>query len=131
MFSTVQTVFVAMSRYPEVQKKAQAELDSVVGSNRLPEFCDRPSLVYVNAVIKEALRWQVVLPFSLPHMTTEDDVFRGYFIPAGTVIMPNVRLVEFHDVPIGILYFVIHLALACTIPIYTRTRTSSGRSASL
>ena len=93
MFSTVQTVFVAMSRYPEVQKKAQAELDSVVGSNRLPEFRDRPSLVYVSAVIKEALRWQVVLPFSLPHMTTEDDVFRGYFIPAGTVIMPNVRLV--------------------------------------
>ncbi|EJF57201.1 cytochrome P450 [Dichomitus squalens LYAD-421 SS1] len=90
MFSTVQTVFVAMSRYPEVLKKAQAELDAVLGPNRLPEFSDTSSLVYVNAVIKEALRWQVVVPFSLPHMTTEDDVFRGYFIPAGTVIMPNV-----------------------------------------
>ncbi|TBU34090.1 cytochrome P450 [Dichomitus squalens] len=90
MFSTVQTVFVAMSRYPEVQKKAQAELDAVLGPNRLPEFSDTSSLVYVNVVIKEALRWQVVVPFSLPHMTTEDDVFRGYCIPAGTVIMPNV-----------------------------------------
>ena len=90
MFSTVQTIFVAMSLYPEVQRKAQAELHSVVGPNRLPEFEDRDALVYVNAVIKEALRWHNVLPFAVPHRTLEDDEYRGYFIPAGTVLVPNV-----------------------------------------
>ena len=90
MFSAVQTIFVAMSLYPEVQRKAQAELDAVVGPNRLPDFEDRDALVYVNAIIKEALRWQNVLPFVLPHMSLEDDEYRGYFIPAGTLLIPNV-----------------------------------------
>ena len=90
MFSTVQTIFVAMSLYPGVQRKAQAELDAVVGPRRLPDFEDRDALVYVNAIIKEALRWQNVLPFVLPHMSLEDDEYRGYFIPAGTLLIPNV-----------------------------------------
>lgn len=51
-----------MVLYPEVQKKAQAELDAVIGPNRLPEFGDRPSLPYIQAVIKETLRWQMVTP---------------------------------------------------------------------
>ena len=86
----MQTIFVALSLYPEVQRKAHAELDTMVGPNRLPEFEDRDALVYVNAVIKEALRWMNVLPFVIPHMTTKDDEYRGYFIPAGTLIFPNV-----------------------------------------
>ena len=89
VFSTVQSIFVAMALNPDIQKKAQAELDAVVGPNRLPDF-DQRSLVYVNAIIKEALRWQVVLPFSIPHMTMHDDEFHGYFVPAGTIILPNV-----------------------------------------
>ena len=52
-----------MALYPEVQKKAQAEIDCVVGQNRLPDFHDRPSLPYVNAIVKESIRWNVVLPF--------------------------------------------------------------------
>ena len=79
-----------MALNPDIQKKAQAELDAVVGPNRLPDFDDQRSLVYVNAIVKEALRWQVVLPLSIPHMTMHDDEFRGYFIPAGTIILPNV-----------------------------------------
>ena len=90
MFSTVQSLFVALALHPGVQKKAQAELDTVVGRGRLPDFDDQPNLVYINAIMKEALRWQVVLPFALPHKTMQDDEFRGYFIPAGTVILPNV-----------------------------------------
>nr|BED43012.1 cytochrome P450 monooxygenase [Trametes versicolor] len=89
-FSILQAVFLAMSLYPEVLKKAQAELDAVVGPHRLPDFEDREALVYVNAIIKEALRWHVVTPLSVPHCTLEDDVFNGYFIPAGTTILPNV-----------------------------------------
>ncbi len=61
----------------------------MVGPDRLPDFEDSKELVYINALIKEALRWHVVLPLALPHRTVEDDVYDGYFIPAGTTIIPN------------------------------------------
>lgn len=54
--------FLAMAIYPEVQAKAQAELDAVVGPDRLPEFADRDELPYVNAIISELFRWQPVVP---------------------------------------------------------------------
>jgi cytochrome P450 len=52
---------MAMCLYPEAQQNAQAELDSVL-KGRLPEFDDRPSLPYISAIIKETMRWQLVLP---------------------------------------------------------------------
>ena len=52
-----------MALYPEVQKKAQAEIDAVIGPDRLPDFQDRSSLPYINAVVKESSRWNLVLPF--------------------------------------------------------------------
>ncbi|KAI0697651.1 cytochrome P450 [Cerioporus squamosus] len=88
--STLQTVFLAMALYPEVLKRVHTELDAVVGPMRLPDFSDKDSLVYVNAIIREASRWLPVLPISVPHCTTEDDELHGYFIPKGTVLMPNV-----------------------------------------
>ena len=51
-----------MALYPEVQKKAQAEIDAVIGPNRLPDFHDRPSLPYINAVVKESSRWNLATP---------------------------------------------------------------------
>ena len=58
----MQSIFLAMALHPEVQKKAQAEIDAVVGLNRLPDFEDRPFLPYVNAVVKESMRWHLVAP---------------------------------------------------------------------
>ena len=55
-----------MALYPEVQKKAQAEIDAVVGSNRFPDFSDRPSLPYINAVVKESSRWNLAAPLGRP-----------------------------------------------------------------
>jgi cytochrome P450 len=66
----VQTIFLALALYPEVQKKAQAEIDAVVGPNRLPDFHDRPSLPYTNAVLKELARWNLVTPFGRPFFIT-------------------------------------------------------------
>ncbi len=51
-----------MQLHPDVQRKGQAELDAVVGSDRLPTFADRPNLPYVNAMVKEVLRWNAVVP---------------------------------------------------------------------
>ena len=95
-----------MALYPEVQKKAQAEIDAVVGTDRLPDFHDRPSLPYINAVLKESSRWNLVLPLGrpfvvviiatilrcsegVPHMSTTDDEYNGFYIPKGTVVMGN------------------------------------------
>ncbi|KIP12644.1 hypothetical protein PHLGIDRAFT_61362 [Phlebiopsis gigantea 11061_1 CR5-6] len=80
---------LAMILYPEVQTRAHAELDSVLGSERLPDFSDRDSLPYINALCSEVLRWLPVTPLALAHKTTEDDTYNGFFIPKGTIVQPN------------------------------------------
>uniref|UniRef100_A0A0D2YBU3 O-methylsterigmatocystin oxidoreductase n=1 Tax=Fusarium oxysporum (strain Fo5176) TaxID=660025 RepID=A0A0D2YBU3_FUSOF len=71
-------------------KKAQEEIDGVIGNERLPNCSDRQSLPYVNAIVKEVLRWHPVAPMGLPHTSTVDDVFEGYFVPKDALIMPNI-----------------------------------------
>ncbi|KAG1879039.1 cytochrome P450 [Suillus subluteus] len=84
-------VFVlAMVLYPDIQKRAQAEIDSVIGRDRLPTFEDRASLPYIDAVMRETFRWQPVAPLGVPHATSSDDVYDGYFIPKGTIITHNI-----------------------------------------
>ena len=74
----MQALFLAMVLYPEVQKKAQVEIDTVVGPNRLPDFHDRPSLPYINAIVKESMRWHLVLPLGGPFFPHHD---QGYYDP--------------------------------------------------
>ena len=89
---------IAMSLYPEVQRKAQEELDHVVGPDRLPEFSDYNDLVYIQAITLEAMRWMPVLPLGVYHRVMTDDEYMGYFIPKGTVIVPvNIRLITLRD----------------------------------
>ncbi|KAG2152780.1 cytochrome P450 [Suillus clintonianus] len=88
--STLCSFILAMVLHPEAQRRAQQEIDSVIGVNRLPDFYDRPSLEYVEAVFRETIRWHNVAPLGLPHATSRDDVFGGYFIPKGSLIMPNI-----------------------------------------
>ncbi|KAI0658590.1 CyP450 monooxygenase [Cubamyces menziesii] len=88
-FSDVVAFFLAMVIFPDVQRKAQAELDAVVGPSRLPTFEDRTSLPYVNAIVKECMRWHVVVTLGIPHRTTADATCSGYFVPEGTVVVTN------------------------------------------
>ncbi|KAH9926315.1 cytochrome P450 98A3 [Epithele typhae] len=81
--------FLAMAMYPDAQRKAQEELDRVVGPDRLPDFSDMQSLPYLGALLKELLRWHVITPISLPHGAVADDTYNGYFIPAGTAVAVN------------------------------------------
>ncbi|KAI0754760.1 cytochrome P450 [Daedaleopsis nitida] len=87
--SALSAFFVAMSLHPDVQRKAQAELDAVVGEARFPKVADRDRLPYVNAVVKELLRWHVVTPLSVPHQNIADDEYDGHFIPKGSVVLVN------------------------------------------
>ncbi|KAH7887277.1 cytochrome P450 [Phlebopus sp. FC_14] len=81
---------LAMVLHPEVVRKAQAEIDAVVGRDRLPSYEDKEKLPYVRAILKETLRWRPVGPLAVPRRVTEDDWYEGYFIPKGTMVLPNV-----------------------------------------
>jgi cytochrome P450 len=72
-----------MVTHPEVQRIAQEEIDRVVGNNRLPDFNDRRSLPYIEALYHEVMRYSPPLPLGVPHGITEDDVYEGYFLPKG------------------------------------------------
>lgn len=88
-----------MSLYPEAQDRAQAELMKVVGSSRKPNFKDRSSLPYIEAIFSETLRWGSVAPLgpstpgfsrntltlktAVPHKSVDDDVYEGLYIPGG------------------------------------------------
>ncbi|TCD66094.1 hypothetical protein EIP91_001852 [Steccherinum ochraceum] len=94
---TVLTDFVlAMMRNPHVQARAQKELDEVVGHSRLPEFSDRTDLPYISGIVKESLRWRAVAPLGVVHSVTENDEYRGMFIPKSTAVLPNLNAM-LHD----------------------------------
>ncbi|KAI0325964.1 cytochrome P450 [Cubamyces sp. BRFM 1775] len=86
--SATLTFLLAMARFPEIQKKAQAEVDALTGGKRLPTMADRPSLPYVDAVLSEVLRWVSIAPV-IAREVTEDDEYKGYHIPKGATIMAN------------------------------------------
>nr|VWP00396.1 Uncharacterized protein [Ganoderma boninense] len=85
----MEAFFMAMTLYPEAQKRAQQELDTVVGTARLPESADRSSLPYVNALVKELLRWHPPTPLGLAHRAVADDEYNGYRIPGGATVFVN------------------------------------------
>ncbi|KAF8188654.1 putative monooxygenase [Pholiota molesta] len=88
--SAALSFMMAMILHPEIQKKAQAELDTVVGKERLPLISDRQNLPYIRSIMAETLRWAPSAPLGLPHAVSEDDVYEGHFIPKGSIIQPNI-----------------------------------------
>ena len=107
---------MAMALHPDKQLKAQAEIDRVIGTERMPTVQDFAALPYTSAVIKETMRWHPALPLgksrlpsfrlSIPiklpvnsficvylgvsRRTARDDDYDGYHIPQGTIVIPNV-----------------------------------------
>jgi len=102
------TFFLMMTIHPDVQRRAQAEIDRVVGKNRLPSIDDQQTLPFTMAVIKEVLRCAPAVPaglhfssldwpyfsdiefIGLPHRVTQDDVYQGFRIPKGTTVVANI-----------------------------------------
>lgn len=116
---SIQAFFLAMAMDPDVQCKAQVEIDTVVGQDWLLDFSDWVKLPYVNAIVEETLWWHSITPLGeglwfdqlltleycqkltstrlkcskylgIPHLSTEDDEYNGYFIPKGTLIIGNI-----------------------------------------
>jgi cytochrome P450 len=109
-----------MVLFPDVQKRVQAELDAVVGRKRLPTFEDRASLPYLEATIKESLRFHPPTPLGIAHRLVEDDVVQGeirhadtvptlavqllilerttgYRFPKGAIILPNIWAMNMNE----------------------------------
>lgn len=80
---------VAVAAFPLVLKKGQMAVDSVL-DGRLPTFEDRKDLPYVDALVEETLRWGGFSFIGVPHCTSEDDYYNGYFIPKGALVLANI-----------------------------------------
>ena len=111
MLGWTETFFLMMIIYPEIQLRAQAELDAVVGPHRLPTLKDRVNLPYLGAIQKEIDRWASIGPLGelckahlyvfihrsigIPHCATEDIVYESHFIPKGSLLINNIWYVKF------------------------------------
>ncbi|KZV95209.1 cytochrome P450 [Exidia glandulosa HHB12029] len=87
---TVAKFIIAIQTHPDAQRKAQEELDRVVGTGRLPTIADRDDLPYLQALIKEVLRWHPGVATGIPHRFTQDEVYKGYLIPKNTTQYRNI-----------------------------------------
>ncbi|KAF7955412.1 uncharacterized protein EAE97_000671 [Botrytis byssoidea] len=80
---------LAMLHYPECLQKAKAEIDAVVGKDRMPTFEDQQSLPYLGAFIRETLRWRLVTPTGIAHSSTQDYTYKGMLIPKDASVYAN------------------------------------------
>ncbi|KIY67969.1 cytochrome P450 [Cylindrobasidium torrendii FP15055 ss-10] len=93
---TLYCFYLLMAMHPEIHERVQAEVDSVCGRDRLPNFTDKAHLPYLQAVIKEVVRTHPAVPLAIPHTSLEDDIIDGYFIPKGSVVFGNLWQIA-HD----------------------------------
>ncbi|KAI0027537.1 cytochrome P450 [Vararia minispora EC-137] len=89
--SALYAAILALVMHPDVQRKAQEEVDRVIGSERLPTLADRDNLPYIDAMTKEIFRWSPTVPTAIPHRLTEDDIYNGFFLPKDTIVIPNIQ----------------------------------------
>ncbi|TRM59642.1 cytochrome P450 [Schizophyllum amplum] len=83
---------LAMLDRPELQTRAQVELDAILAPGQLPDFTQENQLPFVTAIVLETLRWMPVAPVAVVHSYNgmEADIYEGYTIPAGSIVVPNV-----------------------------------------
>jgi cytochrome P450 len=103
----METFILRMAMDPAIQKRAQAEIDSVTKGTRLPEIEDKEHLPYMEACVKEALRFHPPTPLGMfsvtylgklltltvvgiAHRLMQDDIYKGYHIPKGSIVMANI-----------------------------------------
>ncbi|KAI6893073.1 hypothetical protein KC318_g13387 [Hortaea werneckii] len=94
-------IIAALSNRAEWVQKAQSILDKVVGRDRLPEWEDRAKLTYVDAIINEVLRWRPIIAGGVPHFTKNSDIYGAYYIPANTIVLPNLFAIARDETTFG------------------------------
>lgn len=96
--TTLKWAILLMMRYPDIQNKVHQELDQVFGSaKKIPTVADKPHLPYTNAVLQEVLRYSNVVPSNYGRVLTKDTVIKGFILPLGTVVVPQISVVHIDD----------------------------------
>ena len=94
---TLNQLMLQLALHPEVVQKAHKELDRVIGNKRTPTWDDEHQLPYIRSIIKEIMRYRPITKSGMLHMNTEDDEYKGYFIPKNTIIMISWFAIHFDE----------------------------------
>ncbi|CAL1274087.1 unnamed protein product [Larinioides sclopetarius] len=93
--STVANLLLELSKHPDVQRKIQEELDSVVGRERLPSWTDKQNLPYLDATIQELSRTSALFLVTTMYSNFKETTIEGYRIPERSVIVSNLYSIHF------------------------------------
>ncbi|XP_056143539.1 cytochrome P450 2K1-like [Lampris incognitus] len=85
--TTLRWGLLLMAKYPHIQDQVQEELSRVTGGRQVGVE-DRKNLPFTDAVIHETQRHANIAPIAIPHITSQDVTFQGYFIKKGTPVYP-------------------------------------------
>lgn len=99
LLKSIRLFILLMCHYQDVQTRLQAEIDSIIGTERFPIVTDRNWMPYTEAVTLELWRFGSQTPLAIPHLCNKNVVLDGYFIEKGSVIFPNLYSIH-HDVEI-------------------------------
>ncbi|XP_072552327.1 cytochrome P450 2J2-like isoform X2 [Salminus brasiliensis] len=91
--TTLRWGLIYMMDHPDVQERCHEEIARVLGFDRFPSMNDRAQLPYTHATVHEIQRCGNIAPLSVVHQTTQSTELRGYQIPAGTDITPNLTAI--------------------------------------
>ncbi|KAM6492078.1 Cytochrome P450 [Amanita muscaria] len=89
IFAAITSCIIALLNHPDILKRAQEQIDSVVPFGDLPTFHEEEKLPLVTAICMETIRWRDIVPAGIPHMLSKDDVYKGYHLPKGAVVVGN------------------------------------------
>ncbi|KAH6625125.1 putative cytochrome P450 [Boeremia exigua] len=95
--TSIRAWVAAMALFPEKQRKAQEEIDRVIGQDRRPGDADAANLVYVRQMVQELHRWATVAPLGITHAASKPIEWRGYTIPQGTGLIHNTMAIHFNE----------------------------------
>ena len=90
-WSTILSCMLFLTKYPDVQRRVQAEIDEAIRADRLPAFDDLADLPYLNRFTNEVMRVLPLNPLVIPHKSLRDDEYRGMRIPGGSVVFANAK----------------------------------------
>ncbi|XP_074817742.1 cytochrome P450 2J2-like isoform X2 [Natator depressus] len=93
--TTLRWALLYMAIYPDIQERVQVEIDAVIGQSRQPAMGDRDNMPYTNAVIHEVQRISNIVPLNVPRMAISDTTLAGFYVPKGTILIPNLTSVLF------------------------------------
>lgn len=88
-YTGIEWILSELIRHPNVMKKLQEEIKTIVGDTEIVEEIDLPKFKYLDMVVKESLRLHPVAPLLVPHESMEDVVINGYYIPKKSRIIFN------------------------------------------